>query len=81
MPEYIDAIVVMGLFLLICYIVVSDLRDTNDVPHPKLPQVPKLPELVCTCGDCWELPLDQWKLIECGCDTCYTVLAERKREP
>ena len=41
-------------------------------------QEPKLPELVCTCGDCWELTGDRWQLIECGCDTTYKIFTERE---
>lgn len=82
-PDHIDAIVVIGFFLLMCYLVVKDLIDTRDVPHPKLPQDHKCKErvrIIIICGNCgkpYHVPeLTREIEIECSCGKTYAPWKE-----
>ena len=79
-PDFLDMVVVLAVLVVMGVMVWLDLTSSATVPHPKEPMktYPPLPELVCTCGDCWELTGDRWQLIECGCDTTYKIFTERE---
>ena len=74
----IEAIVVLFISVLIGYLLWRDIRKTNSSPHHKvhMKTYPPLPELVCTCGDCWELNVNMHDIC-CGCGTIYTVIMTR----
>ena len=81
--DYIDAVVVIALFVLMCYLVVKDILDTRDVPHPKLPQEPKHKDsvrIIIICGNCgkpYHVPeLTREIEIECSCGKKYAPWKE-----
>ena len=67
---------IVGVILLCLYA-----HARSEASKPRSEPVPKLPELVCTCGDCWEIPIGSWKFVECGCGINYTVLADDRPCP
>ena len=83
--DILDAVVIGALFCLIMYLsflynakVVNARRLFHDRTESALqklrdPPEPKHPELVCTCGDCWELGDAEVTGIECGCGRAYRV--------
>ena len=81
--DYINATVVIALLILMCYLVVKDILDTRDVPHPKLSQDHKCKDRVRTiiiCGNCgapYHVPeLTREIEIECSCGEKYAPWKE-----
>ena len=67
--------VVTGWFIVCVIVACLYAHARSEASKPRDDTFPKLPELICTCGDCWELSRDKETSVVCGCGNEYIVSA------
>ena len=80
MTLYADIIMSAGFVVLMVIAVLfiaHERRELLEYKPEHMKTYPPLPELVCTCGDCWEINVGM-PAIGCGCGTIYTVIMTRE---